>query len=442
MDKPFEVKEFDTIICNEDYKDDEKYKYLNQKEFDNLLAFIHEFTGDADSADALDFMKIGYRRNVGEVVTIKNYVGLIQLKNGFQIQVLPKIAFGEEDEENVKTKKIFLKMLCSMKDFPCKVFNESSLNVAQMNLYELFINMYLQEVRQLVKRGIKLNYVEQEDNLRYYKGKLLVSENVRVNLAHKERFYVSYEEFHPNRAENRLVKATLAKLQRLTISAENSKEIRQLLTAFEMVDASVNYTKDFSQVVINRNTKDYEMLMQWSKVFLMNKSFTTFSGSTTSRALLFPMESIYESYVAQQMKKVMIPEGWTVSCQDRGHYLFMEPRRQFAIRPDIVIKKGERIVILDTKWKSLVNNEKNNYGISQADMYQMYAYSKKYNTSEIWLLYPVNDEMRNHKPIQFESGDGTTVNLYFVDVDKIEDSLHELKDRLEVGEKSGILDGK
>ena len=258
---------------------------------------------------------------------------------------------------------------------------------------------------------------------------------MRVNLAHKERFYVSYEEFHPNRAENRLVKATLAKLQRLTISAENSKEIRQLLTAFEMVDASVNYTKDFSQVVINRNTKDYEVLMQWSKVFLMNKSFTTFSGSTTSRALLFPMESIYESYVAQQMKKVMGPEGWDVSYQDRGQYLFVEPRRQFALRPDIVMKKGERIVILDTKWKSLINNEKNNYGISQQDMYQMYAYSKKYGTSEIWLLYPVNDEMRNHKPIRFESGDGTTVNLYFIDVDKIEDSLQELRDTLEVGEK-------
>ena len=202
-----------------------------------------------------------------------------------------------------------------------------------------------------------------------------------------------------------------------------------------MVDASVNYTKDFSQVVINRNTKDYEVLMQWSKVFLMNKSFTTFSGSTTSRALLFPMESIYESYVAQQMKKVMGPEGWDVSYQDRGQYLFVEPRRQFALRPDIVMKKGERIVILDTKWKSLINNEKNNYGISQQDMYQMYAYSKKYGASDIWLLYPVNDEMRNHKSIQFESGDGTTVNLYFIDVDKIEDSLRELRDTLEVGEK-------
>ncbi len=134
-----------------------------------------------------------------------------------------------------------------MKDFPSKVFNDASLKVDQMNLYELFINMYLQEVRQLVKRGIKSDYVEKEDNLRYYKGKLLVSQHVRANLAYKERFYVPYEEFHPNRAENRLVKATLEKLQKLTTSAENSKEIRQLLTAFEMVDASVNYEKDFSQ---------------------------------------------------------------------------------------------------------------------------------------------------------------------------------------------------
>ena len=131
MGKPFEVKEFDSITCNEDYKDDEKYKYLNQKEFENLVAFIHEFNGNAENADALDFMKIGYRRNVGEVVSIKNYVGLIQMKNGFQIQVLPKIAFGEKDEGNVKTKRVFIKMLLSMKNFPSKVFDNASLNACQ-----------------------------------------------------------------------------------------------------------------------------------------------------------------------------------------------------------------------------------------------------------------------------------------------------------------------
>lgn len=431
MGNLLEVKEFDSIICNTDYKDDEKYRYLNRKEFDNLIAFIHEFSGDAENADALDFMKIGYRRNVGEVVSIKNYVGMIQMKNGFQIQVLPKIAFGEDDEGNVHTKRVFLKMLRSMKDFPGKVFNEASLKIDQMNLYELFINMYLQEVRQLIKRGLKSNYIEQEENLHYYKGKLLVNEHIRMNLAHKERFFVSYEEFHANWAENRIVKATLIKLQKLTNSAENAKEIRQLLTAFEMVDASVNYSKDFSKVVIDRNTKNYEMLMKWSEVFLLNKSFTTFSGNTVSRALLFPMESVYESYVAQQIKKVMVPEGWDVSCQDKGQYLFENPRKQFALRPDIVMKKDNRIVILDTKWKRLVNNERINYGISQGDMYQMYAYSKKYKTSEIWLLYPITDDLRNHAPIRFESKDEITVNIHFVNVDKIKNSLQELKDKLD-----------
>lgn len=433
MDKLLEVKEYDSITGNVDYKDDEKYKYLDQKAFVDLIEFIHEYAGDEENADALDFMRISYKRNVGDVVTIKNYVGMIQMKNGYQVQILPKVSFGDgaEDPGNKRTKKIFLKMLRSMKDFPSKVFNDASLKVDQMNLYEIFINMYLQEVRQLVKRGIKSAYVTQEDNLKYYKGKLLINQQIRTNLAHRERFYVTYDEFHPNRAENRLVKATLLKLQTLTSSAENAKEINQLLTAFEMVEPSLNYQKDFSRVKIDRNTKDYEMLMQWSKVFLMNKSFTTFSGDSTSRALLFPMESVYESYVAQQIRKIFCPDGWEVSSQDKGHYLFVEPKRQFALRPDIVLEMDGRTVIMDTKWKSLVNNERINYGISQADMYQMYAYSKKYKTSEIWLLYPVNDDMRDHTDIRFDSGDGTTVNVFFVDVANIEDSLRLLKMKLE-----------
>ena len=433
MDKLLEVKEYDSITGNVDYKDDEKYKYLDQKAFADLIEFIHEYAGDEENADALDFMRIAYKRNVGDVVTIKNYVGLIQMKNGYQVQILPKVSFGDgaEDPGNKRTKKIFLKMLRSMKDFPSKVFNDASLKVDQMNLYEIFINMYLQEVRQLVKRGIKSAYVTQEDNLKYYKGKLLINQQIRTNLAHRERFYVTYDEFHPNRAENRLVKATLLKLQKLTSSAENAKEINQLLTAFEMVEPSLNYQKDFSRVTIDRNTKDYEMLIQWSKVFLMNKSFTTFSGDSTSRALLFPMESVYESYVAQQIRKIFCPDGWEVSSQDKGHYLFVEPKRQFALRPDIVLEMDGRTVIMDTKWKSLVNNERINYGISQADMYQMYAYSKKYKTSEIWLLYPVNDDMRDHTDIRFDSGDGTTGNVFFVDVANIEDSLRLLKMKLE-----------
>ena len=173
------------------------------------------------------------------------------------------------------------------------------------------------------------------------------------------------------------------------------------------------------------------MLMKWSKVFLKNKSFATFSGTESARALLFPMEKVFEAYVAQNMKKIFGRAGWNVSAQDKGHYLFNtlngENHRKFALKPDLVVTRDDdSVVILDTKWKSLINDRGANYGISQSDMYQMYAYSKKYNTSEIWLLYPINDAMRSVGPIKFDSGDGVTVSLYFVDVANIETNMEEL----------------
>lgn len=425
-----EVREFDLITCNEDFKMDKNYHYLPPKRFNELKDFIYDVVNNEEDTSILDFFKIRSQRHVGEIISVNNYVGLIQLKSGYQIQILPKISFDYEEKSSVETKRIFIKMLRSMKEFPSKVFNEAHLKIDKMNLYEIFINMYLQEVRNLIKRGLKSSYLEQEDNLNYYKGKLLLSEHIKRNIAHKERFYVAYDEYHVNRVENRLIKSTLLQLLKQSRSSENVKETRQLLTFFEMIQPSTNYEKDFSKVVLDRKTKDYELLMRWSKVFLLNRSFTTFSGLTTNKALLFPMEKVFESYVAKQLKQLFSDLNWEVSTQHKGYYLFDNPQ-QFALRPDIVIdcKDGRRI-IMDTKWKRLVPNARSNYGISQNDMYQMYAYAKKYQTSEIWLLYPLTDEIRNHESITFKSNDGVKIKIYFLDLANIEMSLSELKRKL------------
>ena len=429
MKNMLEVREFDRISCNPDFKTE--YAFLPEKVFRDFEEFIHAFAGDEEHADALEFLKIGFRRNVGDIITVSNYVGLIQIQNGFQIQVLPKIDFGDErDIGNKETKRVFLRMLRSMKDFPSKVFNDANLKMDRMTLYEIFINMYIQETRALVKRGIHSAYLSREDNLNYYKGKMVVKNHIRQNSVHRERFYVRYDEYLVDRAENRLVKATLLKLLGITESTENQREIRQLLTAFELVQPSVNHQKEFSRVVIDRTTKNYEILLRWSRVFLMNRSFSTFSGGTKARALLFPMEKVFESYVAKQLRKALRDTDLEITVQDKGFYLFDSPR-QFALRPDIVITRADGSkIILDTKWKRLVDKPRINYGISQADMYQMYAYAKKYMTPDIWVLYPVNEEMRGHSQIEFASNDDVTVHIFFVDVANIEQSLDELASRI------------
>lgn len=423
------VYEFEKI--NEDelitrMKNNDVHDYKG--EFGQLIDFIEEFNATEDNVDAYELLTVRQDRHLGKYVQFKNYVGLIQLKSGFQIEVLPKIDMVSSDKE---TKKIFIKMLRCLKEFEGKSFNISNLNVDRMNVYEIFINMYLQSVSELCKRGLKSAYLVDDDNLPVFKGKMVFKEQIKRNLVHKEKFYVSYDEYSLNRPENRLIKSTLLKLMNLSTDHSNKKLCSQNLTYFENVEISVNVDSDFQNVKIDRNTKDYEKLINWSKVFLKNKSFTTFSGESVSRALLFAMEKLFEAYASKYVKEIF--NDCIVSTQDKGHHLFNLPSRKFSLRPDIVIKTtNNNLVIMDTKWKELNDNPRSNYGISQSDMYQMYAYSKKYVTSEVWLLYPLNNEMRDHEQICFTSNinDNVNVHIYFIDVLNIEDSIKDLKARV------------
>ena len=450
MNKPVEIKEFTRIFCEENVQG-EDFTTIPKRMFDDLERFLLDFSGSHLHSDAADFLKIGSQKYGGKYLSVNNYVGVIQTQRGNQLQILPKIDLGSDeiDEGNKLTKEIFLKMIKSLRDVPFKHLDTTSLKTERLSIFEIFIKMYLQEAMILAKKGLKSAYQEHEDNLRFYKGKLLVNEQIKQNAAHKERFYMRYDEYDLNRPENRLIKSTLLKLMTLSTDNQNQKEIRQLLTYFEFVDPSVNYVKDFSLVKKDRLVKDYEMLLLWSKVFLLNHSFSTFSGSSNAWALLFPMETVFESYVAQELRKVFADTSWTVSVQDREQWLFDYPHHKFRLKPDIVITKADGTkIILDTKWKALSDNERNNYDISQADMYQMFAYSKKYarsdaefvgNSPDVWLLYPVNSAMRkyteNNQTIEFISmlGDEKDVHirLFFVDLKEIGQSMQTLKSRLE-----------
>ena len=104
-------------------------------------------------------------------------------------------------------------------------------------------------------------------------------------------------------------------------------------------------------------------------------------------------------------------------------------RNIFSLRPDIVVKNKEgNIIIMDTKWKRLYDSAQENYGISQGDMYQMYAYSKKYNANEVWVLYPRVNELEN-RIIEFRDED-TKIHIFFVDVSEIEKSIKELLSKI------------
>ena len=324
--------------------------------FDELIKF----------AAASEFLDLGWR-----YVQAKNFVGVIRLPSGFQIEILPKL---DGDEKLLRA--LVVKMLRTLKNFSGKTFRNAQLDTSRLPLYEIFIRQYLDMVAELVKRGLKSSYVEREENLRVFKGKLLIGRHLRTNFAHREKFFVAFDEYGLNRPENRLIKSTLGKLLRTTRDQENFRLTTRLLADFDSVDASTNFAKDFAAVAIDRTNRAYEAVMQWTKIFLAGESFTSFAGKSQVQALLFPMETLFESFVTHHVRK-SFADSFTVTAQAGRKFLF-DVSKACKLRPDILLT-GDETVIMDAKWKREV---------SQADMYQMFAYSQRYGARKIFLLCP------------------------------------------------------
>ena len=432
--EPIPVREFESIAARPDNgaSAPEGFHFVDGAAFGDLAEFIRQYSATSGDADVLECLRMGYRRGIGETITVKNYVGLIETRSGCRIQILPKIDFSHGDEDNENTKKVFLRMLRSLKEFSSKALGNARLDARRMDLFEVFISMYVREAESLVKRGLRSDYVTIEEDLGALKGKLLLREQLTRNATHKERFAVAHDEYMLDRPENKLIKSTLLKLREATGDQNNKRDIIRLLSHFEMVSPSTNVDADLSRCVSDRAMANYETLLGWSRVFLKNRGFTTFSGESCAKSLLFPMDRLFEAYVAKCMRKAYSPLGWDVSAQHRGYWLFDDPR-MFALRPDVVITKDDGTqVILDTKWKSLCPNPRVNYGISQGDMYQMYAYAKKYEATDVIVLYPLKAEMRGQPPIGFESEDGVRVRIRFIDLEDMDASLEAIKG--EIGE--------
>jgi 5-methylcytosine-specific restriction enzyme subunit McrC len=272
--------------------------------------------------------------------------------------------------------------------------------------------------------------VRQQDNVAFLKGKLLVGKQVQYNFINKHKFYVEYEEYRQDRPVNRLLHTALKKVSGYSRSANNQKLTQELLFAFADIPVSNNIKNDFASIKLDRGMNYYEAPLAWTKLILEGFSPLTLQGKSNAFSLLFPMEAVFESYVASILNKHPI-EGLSLKAQASSQYLVRHKqkgndKKLFQLRPDLLLRyangkdKGKNACVLDTKWKLInQNDEDNKYGLSQADFYQMFAYGHKYlnGEGELFLIYPKHDDFQTPIEQSFDFSDESVLSLWIVPFD-------------------------
>jgi len=89
----------------------------------------------------------------------------------------------------------------------------------------------------------------------------------------------------------------------------------------------------------------YAHVLDWCRLILLDQNPVGASGDTRSISLLFPMERIFEDYVAARIR-TLYPD-WIIRTQAKEHYLASQNgKKLFLMKPDLALTKGSASLIM------------------------------------------------------------------------------------------------
>jgi 5-methylcytosine-specific restriction enzyme subunit McrC len=325
----------------------------------------------------------------------RGVVGVLAVP-GCTLEILPKIDVGENegsDKETGKIRERLVHMLAVVLDLKIETGRMTDLDWQRETLLEILIGVFCDKLTGAVRRGMPRRYTLHEDDLPSLRGSLNIPRQFTRHLANPGRLACHYDELSEDTALNRIMKATILHLARVSCNTANVQRLRELAFVYaEVAEVPVPALR-WEDVVIDRTNNAWQELFGMAGLFLRNRYQTTSVGSAQGSALLFEMNALFEKYIERLVSKALAGSGFRVTPQGGRLFCLTSPdddRSVFQTKPDILIwRDGQVAHVIDTKWKRIsakIDDPKQ--GVSQADVYQMMAYAHLYKAPRLTLLYP------------------------------------------------------
>jgi len=316
-------------------------------------------------------------------IRFTSYVGVIQVQE-LIIEVLPKT--GKISDKDL-WRDVLIDMLKISGFLNVAATSDAYLKLRKGTLFDLYYQVFLDHCRKLQAEGLLRQYIQRTSNRRALKGRLLFNDQLKQNLVRRERFVTSAQDYSEDNLFNQILYKALAILRAVSNNSSHRRDTVMLLYQFEEIsDLQVNQAT-FEHLKYNRTTERYRTAIWIAELIILNYLPDIRGGNRSVLAIMFPMETLFESYVAIALKSASRGTTFKVTTQKVQRFWRPESGRAKTIRPDIVIdwtdETGKRRIVLDTKWK--VPGDKNP---ADGDLKQMFVYNKYFNAEASNLVYP------------------------------------------------------
>ncbi|MGG1664355.1 McrC family protein [Brevibacillus sp. NRS-1366] len=322
-------------------------------------------------------------------VSFLNVVGYIQLTN-VAIEILPKVNISGDLKH---ARSMLLHMLERSAFLQVSYSHVAHLDISDNNLYEIYASLFASLLEKELRSGLQSQYVEHEDNKFILKGSLVIKEQLKNKMQRNNKVYCKYEEFTANHLLNQILKAAIHVALPNIRNTNTIKKLKKCSLVMAEIELIPVHTDQLKNLRFNRTNQRFEPCLLLAKLFLEQQTTNMASGVQKGYSILFPMEELFEQYIAVMLKRI-IPT-YKVHIQHRKYRLLLNEQRNTAVYPllpDVVIEiDGKEQVVIDTKWKRIKSGV-HRHRVKREDLFQMYAYANRYeDVSHTILVYPYNE---------------------------------------------------
>lgn len=372
---------------------------------------------------------------------LDNYVGVLETPCGTRLEILPK--HFEENDCVLRSRTLLREIIAEAIDLKVKEVGETALDTFDVPLSEWVMGRFLAALEHLVKRGVRSDYLRIESAERFLRGQLDIVRQMRQPPGRQDLFQIRHDVFLPGRPENRLLKSALERVCQLTQTPKNWRLAHELQGLLQEIPSSTDISTDFKRWRKDRLMAHYQPARPWCELILNQQMPYSLVGKWHGISMLFPMEKLFERYVAGKLQDLLVRDARITSQPSRHSLCMHDGGSMFRLEPDLIVESAGKAWVLDTKWKLIdANNKGEKYGLSQADFYQLYAYGKKYlsGVGEMMLIYPKRKNFYKPLPV-FDFGYGLSLWAVPFDLERgelLHNGLTALPFRSEKPSRGGV----
>ena len=395
------------------------HAYIPEKAFEHLCDLSASF-----SKHGAKVFELAGRRKI----KLDQYVGVIETPCGTRIEILPKHVElnGVDDKKVIQDERELLqKMLSVSLHLPYREAGSANLNRFKQPLHEWIMTQFLASFERLVQRGLRFDYNRVQEEQKFLRGQLQHVKYMRQTPAKKHIFPIEHDVYEVNRPENRLIRTALEVVCKKTKDASNWRLAQELRLMTSEIPRSQKIQQDFRQWQSGRLLAFYEDIKPWTELILGEYMPVSTSGDWRGMSLLFPMEKLFEHFVAYHLRR-NLPEYKVKTQHATEHICEHRQSKIFKLKPDIFIDRSQanvKNIVMDTKWKLIDQNDRaGRYGLKDSDIQQMFAYSHYYlkRESEVILIYPYRKD-KFEQPLEdfsFRYTDGAKLRVVPFNLDE------------------------